>query len=154
MQKVIIIIIAAILSIVSINTINAQVANNTSEPTTTQVTKHDTLIVSNPNTVILYQGANIPVVYAQQPNAKQLVPREIQPTKSQNAGARTGKIISSTMIGGLTGMVLGGAIAYNRALQGDVVDVFFSPITTLAGAATGGLIGTGTGLCLGFALSK
>jgi hypothetical protein len=152
MQKVIII-IAAILCVASANTINAQVANNTSEPTTTQVIKHDTLIVNNPNTVIVYQGANVPVVYAQ-PNAQQLIPREIQPSASKNAGARTGKVLSSTMIGGLTGMVLGGAISYNRAMNGNFADVLFAPLTTLAGAATGSLIGSGAGLCFGIALSK
>jgi hypothetical protein len=153
MQKVIII-IAAIFCVASANTTNAQVANNTSEPTTTQVTKHDTLIVSNPNTVILYQGANVPVVYAQQPNAQQLIPREVQPSASKNAGARTGKVLSSTMIGGLTGMVLGGAISYNRAMNGNFADVLFAPLTTFVGAATGSLIGSGAGLCFGIALSK
>ena len=150
MQKVILI-LAAMLCFTNI--IHAQVATSATETAIAQPTKRDTLIVSNPNTIILYQGASVPVVYAQ-PSASQLVPMEAQRTKSKKSSNRTEKMVLSTLAGGFTGMVLGGAIAYNSAMNGNFADALFAPFTTIAGAATGTLIGTGAGLCLSFALTS
>jgi spore germination protein YaaH len=148
MQKVIII-IAAIFFFTAINSSNAQV-NTTDTKVSATPTKQDTLVISNPNTIILYQGIVAPVVYVQ-PNAQQVVPTNAMST--QKSSGRGSKIALSAVVGGLAGLVIGGSVASNN-VEPSIGGIITSPLMIMAGAFTGSLIGTSVGVGFGIALSK
>jgi hypothetical protein len=141
MQKAIIF-ITFFFTLVGINSSNAQVTVSTNQPS-----KQDTLIVSNPNTVILYQGASVPVVYAQ-PDAQQIAPSQLKTTHH-----RGGTIAAASIAGAVAGLLVGGAIAQSN-VEPTLGGLVFAPLSIMAGAFTGSVIGTGLGLGLGVAISR